>query len=129
MRLGISIVGQFMGLKPDEGFGAQIRVRTGEDYSRGGSLHAGREENIDYFPFNPKDGLPSLPADLKEGDFVVCEVSARTKGYRSADRGVSGMTLYQLEGIHVITNKTFQREAAEEMLARMAAPEGQQVAV
>jgi hypothetical protein len=120
MRLGISIVGQYMGIKPDVGFGAQIRVRTGDEYVRNGERKPGREENVDFFPFNPADGKPSLPSDLIEGCFVVCEVSARTKGYRSLDRGVSGMTLYQLDRIVIIDSTDFQRVAAENLLTEMS---------
>ena len=120
MRLGISIVGQYMGTKPDEGFGAQIRVRTGDEYVRNGERKPGREENVDFFPFNPADGKPSLPSSLVMGSFVVCEVTARTKGYRSADRGVSGMTLYQLDRIVVIDSKDLETVVAEDMLTELS---------
>ena len=121
MRLGISIIGQYMGAKADEGFGAQLRIRTGEPYTRNGELKPGREENLDYFPFSPKTGLPSLPEGLFEGvTYVVAEVTAKAKGYRSADRGVSGMTVFSLEGLRIITAKEFEKLAAEDLLTEMA---------
>lgn len=119
MRLGISVVGQFMGVKPDEGFGSQIRIRTGEPFTRGGELKPGREENVDFFAFSPVNGRPTLPEDLKVGDYVQCDVSARSKGYRSADRGLSGMTVFTLESI-VVIDGSVETTAALRLLDEMS---------
>jgi hypothetical protein len=101
MRFGSFVFGEFKGIRPDEGYGTQLRVRTGEPTVRSPD---GYEERIDYTPYDAQTGLAVLPEDLRVGDFVAVRVRVTTKGYVSDKKGLGGMSILTLQGIEVLSH-------------------------
>lgn len=117
IEFGDSITGEFVGIDPDQGFGARLRVRVGAPTER---RPQGLEQLIDFYPFDPKTGRPTLPHGLRAGDVVRCVVDVRGKGYRSADRGVSGLVTRALRSIEVLEGVGDEAMAALADLGAMA---------
>lgn len=99
MRLGEFIVGEYLGVDPDTSFGSRLKIRVGEPTEKN---PIGFSQNVDFFPFDPQSGQPTLPANLKVHDYVVVMIDTRGKGYRSQDRGIGGMVTRKLISISVV---------------------------
>lgn len=116
---GDYLVGQFMGIALDEQYGDTLRIRVA-DPVEGGKTPTGYEERVDFYRFDPRNGNPTLPRDLVAGLTVVVKVRVKSKGYRSQDRGISGMITRELQNIVILDDP--EKVKALNLLTEMEAP-------
>jgi hypothetical protein len=116
IKFGETITGQFVGIDPDDTYGTRLNLRMTAGTEK---RPQGLVQQIDYYPFDPKTGKATLPARLRAGMTVRCTVDVRGKGYRSADRGVSGMVTRQLIEMEILEGQGDETMAALEDLNGM----------
>lgn len=99
IQFGEVLTGQFVGIDPDTTWGTRLRVRVGAPTEK---RPEGLVQQIDFDLFDRNTGKRTLPVELREGDVVACRVDVRSKGFRSPDRGVSGLVTRSLLGIEIL---------------------------